>query len=83
MSRSTSLTESYGYYDPSTGRTILPADNQKLQYEDVIVFIVGGGNYSEYQHLQMYASSQANSRVVIYGSTDILPPNQVLSILGC
>lgn len=76
-SRSTTLTESYGYYDPSTGRTIIPSDTSKLVYEDVIVFIVGGGNYSEYQHLQVYAKSQNPSRVVLYGSTDILPANEV------
>lgn len=48
-----------------------------MTYEDVIVFIVGGGNYSEYQHLQVYAKTQNPPRVVLYGSTDILPANQV------
>ncbi len=75
--RSTTLTEGYGFYDPATGRTIVPNDGSKSVYEDVIVFIVGGGNYSEYQHLQVYAKSQNPSRVVLYGSTDILPANQV------
>ena len=77
--RTTSLTETYGYYDPATGRTLLPSDGTKLTFEDVIVFVVGGGNYSEYQHLQMYAKSQNPSRVVLYGSTDILSAKQVES----
>jgi len=77
MYRSTSLTEAYGYYDPATGRTILPSDGTKLSFEDVIVFVVGGGNYSEYQHLQVYAKNQNPTRVILYGSTDILPPNHV------
>ena len=77
MYRSTSLTEAYGYYDPATGRTMLPSDGTKLSFEDVIVFVVGGGNYSEYQHLQVYAKSQNPARVILYGSTDILPPNHV------
>lgn len=76
-SRSSSLTESFGYYDPATGRTIMPSDGGKMSYEDVIVFIVGGGNYSEYQHLQVYARSQNPARVILYGSTDICPANQV------
>ena len=78
--RSTTLTEGYGFYDPATGRTIVPNDGSKSVYEDVIVFIVGGGNYSEYQHLQVYAKSQNPSRVVLYGSTDILPANQVCRV---
>ena len=45
----------------------------------MIVFVVGGGNYSEYQHLQMYAKSQNPPRVVLYGSTDILSAKQVES----
>lgn len=75
--RSSSLTESFGYYDPATGRTIMPSDGSKMSFEDVIVFIVGGGNYSEYQHLQVYAKSQNPARVILYGSTDICPANQV------
>lgn len=75
--RSSSLTESFGYYDPATGRTIMPSDGSKISFEDVIVFIVGGGNYSEYQHLQVYAKSQNPARVILYGSTDICPANQV------
>ena len=80
IDRSSTLTEGYGFYDPSTGRTIVPNDGSKSVYEDVIVFIVGGGNYSEYQHLQVYAKSQNPSRVVLYGSTDILPANQVCRV---
>ncbi|CBK25038.2 uncharacterized protein [Blastocystis hominis] len=76
--RSSSLTESFGYYDPATGRTIMPSDGGKMSFEDVIVFMVGGGNYSEYQHLQMYAKSQNPARVILYGSTDICPANQFI-----
>ena len=75
--RSSSLTESFGYYDPATGRTMMPSDGGKLSFEDVIVFMVGGGNYSEYQHLQVYAKSQNPARVILYGSTDICSANQV------
>ena len=55
----------------------MPSDGSKMSFEDVIVFIVGGGNYSEYQHLQVYAKSQNPARVILYGSTDICPANQV------
>ena len=76
--RVSSLTETYGYYDPATGRTLMPSDGTKLLYEDVIVFIVGGGNYSEYQHLQVYAKSQNPTRTILYGSTDILAAKQFI-----
>ena len=55
----------------------MPSDGTKLLYEDVIVFIVGGGNYSEYQHLQVYAKSQNPAKTILYGSTDILAAKQV------
>ena len=55
----------------------MPSDGSKLVFEDVIVFIVGGGNYSEYQHLQVYAKSQNPARTLLYGSTDILAAKQV------
>ena len=67
----------------TTGRTILPSDGSKSVYEDVIVFVVGGGNYTEYQYLQTYAKSQNPARVVLYGSTDILPAKQVREEEGC
>ena len=59
---------------------MLPTDGSKAVYEDVIVFVVGGGNYTEYQHLQTYAKSQNPARVVMYGSTDILPAKQVRNV---
>lgn len=42
------------------------------------MFVVGGGNYSEFQHLQMYARSQNPPRVILYGATDLLPASQFL-----
>ena len=52
---------------------IVPAVQQGVQ----VAIVVGGGNYTEYQYLQTYAKSQNPARVVLYGSTDILPAKQV------
>lgn len=46
------------------------------KYSDVIVFVLGGGNYSEYYNLQELIKDKANSgsnvRSITYGCTDML-----------
>lgn len=73
----------YAYFDPKSQR-----DNEvqrKKTYQDSIVFVVGGGNYIEYQNLVDYCKSKSKSatgtlgiRNVIYGSTDLMNANQFL-----
>jgi len=46
-------------------------------FKEAIVFIVGGGNYVEYQNLQDYSKKQPSKRIV-YGSTQILSATQFL-----
>jgi hypothetical protein len=46
--------EDYRYFDPKQLRTAEPTRNKAISNE-AIVFIVGGGNYIEYQNLVDYA----------------------------
>lgn len=40
---------------------------------DVIVFVVGGGNYVEYQNIHDYGKSKGMQRI-IYGTTEMVSP---------
>lgn len=46
---------------------------------EVIVFMVGGGCYAEYQNLQMVATDR---RTISYGSTELVDSSQFLAQLG-
>ncbi|CAG5081726.1 Similar to Slh: Protein sly1 homolog (Drosophila melanogaster) [Cotesia congregata] len=81
-------TEDYYYLDPKQLKQIEHVPKNRTTFQDVIVFIVGGGNYIEYQNLNDYVkqktSSGANKRV-IYGSTTLINARQFikqLSLLG-
>ncbi|KAK6461917.1 vesicle trafficking protein Sly1 [Scheffersomyces coipomensis] len=75
-STSVQLTDDYLYFDPkSRGGHSKPPRRQS--YQESLVFVVGGGNYLEYQNLQEWANIDAN-RKVIYGSTEIMAANDFL-----
>lgn len=65
------ITDEYLYLDPkSRGGHLKPPKRQS--YEEGIVFVVGGGNYLEYQNLAEWAKTPNRPRKsVVYGSTDI------------
>lgn len=44
---------------------------------DVMLFVVGGGNYVEYQNLVEYGKSKGITRVT-YGCTELINPKQFL-----
>lgn len=79
-------TDSYLYIDPRITRGSHTKKPKRQSYNKSMVFVVGGGNYLEYQNLQEWAHSQIhNPKKVIYGSTAITPPDDFLkeiSILG-
>lgn len=76
----------YTYFDPKAQK-----DNEvqrRKLFREAIVFVVGGGNYIEYQNLVEYCKSKSRgtagysgSRHVIYGSTDLMNANQFLQQL--
>ncbi|ODV80524.1 Sec1-like protein [Suhomyces tanzawaensis NRRL Y-17324] len=71
------LTDDYLYFDPkSRGGHSKPPRRQT--YQEAQVFVIGGGNYVEYQDLQEWSNASNSGRKVIYGSTDILSPQDFL-----
>ncbi|KAL6450288.1 SLY1 Protein SLY1 [Candida maltosa Xu316] len=72
------LTDDYLYLDPkSRGGHSKPPKRQS--YQDSLVFVIGGGNYLEYQNLQEWSNDvKAAKRHVIYGSTDIISATDFL-----
>lgn len=47
-----------------------------------MVFMIGGGNYNEYQNLMAYAKGQQPPRSVWYGCTELLSPEEFLQQLN-
>lgn len=83
--QSVQLTDEYVYLDPkSRGGHSKPPKRQSSQ--ESLVFVVGGGNYLEYQNLQEWANDPNKAhRKVIYGSTEITSASEFLeecSVLG-
>lgn len=68
---SVQLTDDYLYLDPkSRGGHLKPPKRQS--YEEALVFVVGGGNYLEYQNLQEFVEKGENIKSVVYGSSNIM-----------
>ena len=83
--QSVQLTDENVYLDPkSRGGHSKPPKRQS--YQESLVFVVGGGNYLEYQNLQEWANDPNKAhRKVIYGSTEITSASEFLeecSVLG-
>ncbi|XP_053205497.1 sec1 family domain-containing protein 1-like isoform X2 [Panonychus citri] len=78
--------EDYRYFDPKLSKV---SDNRipetRTSFQDAIVFVVGGGNYIEYQNLVEYCKSKTgkpNPKRVIYGCTDLVNADQFIEQLS-
>jgi len=85
-SRSSPETDDYRYFDPKLHR---PQDNasaarNRQTFNDAIVFMIGGGNYIEYQNLQDYAKTRAPTATkrIVYGCTELANASQFLQQLS-
>ncbi|VDM96453.1 unnamed protein product [Thelazia callipaeda] len=69
--------DEFRYYDPKlmhqSGKEPQRARNNAAQ--DVIVFVIGGGNYVEYQNVIDYGKSKGLARIT-YGCTELVNPAQ-------
>ena len=75
--------DEYMYLDPMSSQSKKPTKaTTKALFQEIYVFVVGGGNYVEYQNLQEYCKTQNNGRKIIYGSTEICNPSTFLSQLS-
>jgi len=86
--------EEYKYLDPKIlrGQDGAQIPRTKTPFNDAIVFVVGGGNYIEYQNLQDYAKnknaafgssslSAASQKRIVYGCTQLMNADQFLGQL--
>ncbi|XP_011313950.1 protein sly1 homolog [Fopius arisanus] len=84
-SKQNSHTDDYYYLDPKQLKQVEQVPKNRTTFQDVIVFVVGGGNYIEYQNLVDYVRQKtgggANKRV-IYGSTTLVNARQFLKQLS-
>ena len=47
------------------------------------VFMVGGGNYIEYQNLQDYCKRQQGAKKITYGTSELMNAQQFLAQVRC
>ncbi|CCJ31315.1 unnamed protein product [Pneumocystis jirovecii] len=81
-SSNTSKTEDYLYFDPQN-HDIQQSPIHRQQFNEAIVFIVGGGNYFEYGNLLDFAARYSGTKKrIIYGSSEILSPSAFLNELS-
>lgn len=78
--------EDYRYFDPKMLRADASSiPRNKSAFQEAYVFVVGGGNYIEYQNLVDYVKSKSNSgaapRKIVYGCSDLSHASQFLKQL--
>lgn len=82
-------TDDYLLFDPRATRGRTPAQSQKgrQQYQESMVFVVGGGGYVEYGNLMEWAGRSqreggGGGKKITYGSTEILNPTAFVHALS-
>lgn len=68
-----------GYSAPTRGKA---TSGSAAAFKEAIVFTIGGGNYFEYQNLQEYARQATGTRRIIYGTTELISPENFLTQLS-
>ncbi|KAJ6247736.1 sec1 family domain-containing protein [Anaeramoeba flamelloides] len=73
--------KSFLYLDPKVSSSFKNSSipRNKTPYKEAIVFVVGGGNYLEFQNLHEYSQNQIPKKSIIYGTTDIINADQFLN----
>ncbi len=86
--RQGSTNDEYAYYDPKILRgNVDNVPRAKNPFQDAIVFVVGGGNYIEYQNLMAFAASRSSSskassaNLSVAAASAVMPSKRV--IYGC
>ncbi|XP_056642242.1 protein sly1 homolog [Diorhabda carinulata] len=85
--KNSSEMDEYRYMDPKQPK-LSETPRNRSSFQEAIVFIVGGGNYIEYQNLMDYAKKKTtagNTKRISYGSTTFYNAKQFLkqlSLLG-
>lgn len=85
---SSSETDDYRYFDPKKLRQSDATVKLKTPFQEAVVFIVGGGNYIEYQNLVDYTKNKVGAmgpKKIIYGASSLNNASEFLkqlSVLG-
>lgn len=84
-SKSLEDVDDYRYFDPKLLRsdsTSVPRN--RSPFNEAFVFVVGGGNYIEYQNLVDYAKGKSGTvqKKIVYGCSDLTSASKFLSYLG-
>ncbi|GAM25440.1 hypothetical protein SAMD00019534_086150 [Acytostelium subglobosum LB1] len=75
MDLKNTLDADYIYLDPKI-QNKNNVTRRTSPFKDAIVFVVGGGNYVEYQNLQDFAKKQ--NKKIIYGTTELLTSKEFI-----
>ncbi|WVQ81134.1 hypothetical protein IAT38_003256 [Cryptococcus sp. DSM 104549] len=82
-------TDDYLFFDPraTRGRNTTQANRGRQQYQESVVFVVGGGGYVEYGNLMEWAGRNqreggGGGKKITYGSTEILNPTAFVKTLA-
>lgn len=70
------LEKEYNYYDPRQSTSNIVDGRRTIQFKDSIVFVVGGGNYTEYANVEQYA--ERTGKRIVYGATDMISGDELL-----
>jgi hypothetical protein len=75
--------QNYLYLDPKvTKGGPIAVPKSRSPFEEAFVFMVGGGNYIEYQNLQDYSQRGELKRTITYGVSELVSPTEFLSQLA-
>lgn len=79
--------EDYRYFDPKLLRSDSSSvPRNKSPYQEAYVFMIGGGNYIEYQNLIDYAKSKSSSssgpKRIVYGCSQLVNASKFIEQLG-
>ncbi|XP_012266918.1 protein sly1 homolog [Athalia rosae] len=86
--RQSTQSDDYLYLDPKQLKQTDQVPKNRTTFQEVIVFVVGGGNYIEYQNLVDYVKQKTgggSSKRIVYGSSTLVNARQFLkqlSLLG-
>lgn len=73
-------TEGYVILDPRAAQG--SARKSESTFREGIVFLIGGGNYTEWNSLASWASRAQPAKTVVYGATEIVNGEEMLKTLG-
>ncbi|KAL7719343.1 Sec1 family protein [Entamoeba marina] len=74
--KNSQLEQEYNYYDPRTSIENVLDNRRTIQFKDSIVFVVGGGNYTEYHNIIQY--SERTGKRILYGATEMIGGDDLL-----